>query len=779
MPVHSLVIRAVLIIATTELALMLALHWLDLSSFWETFWDTSLLAVLSAAGLYFFIIRRAIHENMLRYLEDLRRRDSLSAALNKILRLSLQDLPLPKLLELALDELLSVPWLTLESKGGIFLVEGDSRTLTMKAQRKLGVAVEAMCAQVPFGKCLCGMAAQSGKLVHAADLDERHEHRYQGISPHGHYCVPIKHEWRVAGVMVLYLRPGNELDFQEVAFLESVADVLSIIVGHHQMDRMLAALKDIPLKAGALADAEDILAATARGICETAGWAVGEVWAPVSGEVLARRYSWHLPEERFGAFAAASGGFQFRPGEGLPGRVWATLAPAWIEDVTTDSNFPRRDQARRAGLKSALAVPVLSQGQLVAVLDFFKTDLSPANRRLVDFVAVVAGRIGEVLRGRELAEQLLHSQKLDAIGRLAGGVAHDFNNLLTAILGYGEFVMSGLRPEDPLRGDVAEIRAAAQRAAALTRQLLAFSRKQRLLPCVLDLNESVSSLAKMLRRLLGEAVELALELSPEACRVKADAGQLEQVVVNLAVNARDAMPKGGRLLMRTGSVELAGEEAARAELGPGRYALLSVADTGTGMSREVRARIFEPFFTTKEQGQGTGLGLATVYGIVKQSGGGIAVESEPGRGSEFRIYLPWAQEERKEETAPAETASARGRGVVLLVEDEEQVRALAARSLREAGFEVHEASGADAAIAQVKAGCRPELLLTDVVLPGLGGKDLAREVAALRPGVKILFMSGFSQSAAAGPALGAGDDLLQKPFTPDQLARRVVQALAG
>ncbi|HEX2094085.1 MAG TPA: PAS domain S-box protein, partial [Longimicrobiaceae bacterium] len=339
-------------------------------------------------------------------------------------------------------------------------------------------------------------------------------------------------------------------------------------------------------------------------------------------------------------------------------------------------------------------------------------------------------------------QQFLQAQKFDAIGRLAGGVAHDFNNLLTAIRGNAELLLLDIPPDDPGREDVEEIRRAAERAAGLTRQLLAFSRRQVLQPRVLDLNAVVLDMERMLRRLIGEDVELVTRLERTAAHVRADPGQLEQVLLNLAVNARDAMPSGGRLIVETRNARL-DEELKRTYpyVVPGPYVLLAVTDTGHGMDRETQERVFEPFFTTKPRG--TGLGLSTVYGIVKQSGGYIWVYSEPENGTTFRIYLP-PVEAPSEEAAPGPGAAAptRGAETVLLAEDEETVRRLAKRVLQRSGYTVLEAADGEEALRVAEAHRGPiHLLVTDVVMPRLGGRDLAARLLAARPGLRVLYVS--------------------------------------
>jgi PAS domain S-box-containing protein len=391
----------------------------------------------------------------------------------------------------------------------------------------------------------------------------------------------------------------------------------------------------------------------------------------------------------------------------------------------------------------------------------------------------VLGVATDITERKGLEIQVFQTQKLEAIGQLAGGVAHDFNNLLTVILGRCALLLLRLSPDASPRRDIDLIQKTAERAAALTRQLLAFSRKQILEPKVLDLNAVVPGIATMLQRLIGEDIELVYRPGAELGRVKADPGQLEQVIMNLAVNARDAMPDGGRITVETGNVEL-GEHYARQHVGvqPGRYVMLAVSDTGIGMDVATQARIFEPFFTTKAPGKGTGLGLSTVYGIVKQSGGNIWVYSEAGRGTTFKVYLP-----RVEDAAGSvqviRPAPGRGTESILLVEDEEEVRALAREILEGYGYTVFEARDVADAILIAERHTGPiHLLLSDVVMPQMSGRTLAERLAPLRPEMKALFMSGYTDNAIVHHGkLDSDASFVQKPFTPDALARKVREVL--
>jgi signal transduction histidine kinase/ActR/RegA family two-component response regulator len=385
------------------------------------------------------------------------------------------------------------------------------------------------------------------------------------------------------------------------------------------------------------------------------------------------------------------------------------------------------------------------------------------------------GFLVDVTEKKRLEEQLRQSQKMEAVGRLAGGVAHDFNNVLTTILGYSDLLQASVDDEE-LRQHVQEIRRAGERAAALTSQLLAFSRKQMLAPRVLDLNALVNDLEKMLRRVIGEDVELVTRLAPALGRVKADPSQLEHVVMNLVLNARDAMPHGGRLTLETANLLLDGEPAGRT----GPHAVLSVLDTGTGMDAATRSRLFEPFFTTKELGKGTGLGLATSYGIVKQSGGEISVESAPGKGTAIRVMLPMVDDEPDRPTSGGFPAiKIGGNETVLVVEDEQSVASLAKKVLLANGYVVLQADGAEAALAAAAKHAGPiHLLLTDVVMPGLSGRELAERLRRARPDAKVLYMSGYTDDAMMRHGLDETNaQFLQKPFSLEVLLARVRETL--
>jgi PAS domain S-box-containing protein len=446
--------------------------------------------------------------------------------------------------------------------------------------------------------------------------------------------------------------------------------------------------------------------------------------------------------------------------------------------------------AKAEGLRALAILPILVEGRPAAafcVMSHERDDFIDVSRRWIENVgAQVAGVLGRLLslaKRRQVEAQLQHAMKMEAVGRLAGGVAHDFNNLLTGVLGNLSLALMDLDPQHPVRGYLDEASRAAENAAALVRQLLAFSRKQIVEPRVFDLNELLANTPRLLERLIGEDVELRVFPLPGPAHVKADPGQIEQVLVNLSVNARDAMPRGGRLTIETSVVALDAEYCKRhLEARPGPYVMLAASDNGVGISEEVRPRLFEPFFTTKPAGRGTGLGLATAYGIIKQAGGSIEVYSEVGHGTTFKIYLP-----QVDETAAAQAASlgegelSRGSETVMIVEDDQIVRGVARAALERLGYRVLQASnGAEALRLADQTPGRIDLLMTDVVMPGMNGRELAERLQTLRPDLKVLFASGYTENVVVHHGVvEAGVHFLAKPYVPSGLARKVRQVLDG
>lgn len=552
--------------------------------------------------------------------DELQKNYESQRVLNALLKMSLKNISLEDLLKQAIDLVVSTSWLAVQSKGCIFLTQGNG-VLLMKAQSNLSDSIVAACSRIPYGKCLCGKAALTGKLQFSDRLDSRHEITYDGIIPHGHYCIPIHAGDNLLGVMCLYIEEGHHRDPIEEEFLHSVTSALAGII--HRT------------------------------------------------------------------------------------------------------------------------------------------------------------RVQENLKYAE--EQLRQSQKMEALGRLVGGIAHDFNNLLVVIGGRAKRALRKMKPDDPARREIVEITKAEESASSLTSQLLAFGRKQILQPKVLDLNGIVSGLEMMLRRLIGENIVLLTLIEPELGRTQVDPNQIEQVVLNLVINARDAMPDGGKLTIQTSNVVLEEKHPDNYAAPPGQYVMLAVSDTGSGMDQETMSHIFDPFFTTKAPGKGTGLGLSTVYGIVRQSGGDIRIYSRIGKGTTFKIYLPRIEaplDVYERDTGQVKMSST-GTETILLVEDEDTVRELMSLELRDLGYFVLQASSGSAALklSEEHDGAI-DMVVTDVIMPGLSGPDTFRLLSEKRPGIGVLYCSGYSEQTVLHNS-GANDAVafLKKPFAAEDLGQRVRKVL--
>lgn len=518
-------------------------------------------------------------------------------------------------------------------------------------------------------------------------------------------------------------------------------------------------------------------------ICEGMRWDIGGLWSvDKNANVLRAGAFWHRPGKGLAEFKALSQSMVLARNTGLPGRVWETGQPLWIANLAEDGNFPRAESAVVAGLFGGFAFPIRLQGEVLGVIEFFGGRMRQPENDILDLCATLGSLIGQSLERKKLEEQLRHSQKMDAIGYLAGGVAHDFNNILTVILGYAQIVTLKENLDESTTEGLRQITQAAQRATSLTSQLLTFSRKQVMKMTELDLNKVTANLAKMLHRIIGEDISLQLNYCPDLVVVHADEDSLGQILMNLSVNARDAMPKGGKLQINTHAVTVTAAHARlHAEARVGDFVCLKVSDTGCGMTSEVLAHIFEPFFTTKKIGAGTGLGLATVHGIVAQHQGWIEVVSQIDFGTTFKIFLPRVSHSvQAAPVAKVEPKMVADTETILLVEDEDSVRTLARKILSLRGYRVLEANSGLAALSVWKEHAQEiDLLLTDIVMPeGVTGRDLAHRLRLERPRLNVIFTSGYDPDKSGLEAeLGREVNFLPKPYSPQKLLSAVRQNL--
>lgn len=658
----------------------------------------------------------------------------------------------------ALERALELPGV---KAGWVFLRDGETG-LRLAAARNLPPALERR--DMVKGDCLCCrrlLAGEPNAVTNVRECERLQRARRDTRGLRYHASIPLRVAERTVGVMNLVGPEQGLFSEDDLEILQGVGSQIAAALERTQLQSELERLVEARTAALAAEIAEHRRTEAALRQSEA------RIRKVIESSLLGV-FFWHLDGRILDANDQFLNLLGYTREDLKAGRLnWKNLTPpefeerdrrAFEEILLQGRCTPYEQEYLR---KDGTRVPIMLGGAL----------LPDEPERGVSFVF-------DRTEQRRLETQLRQAQKMEAVGRLAGGIAHDFNNLLTVILGEAEMALDAAPPEGALRESLQEIRRAGERAALLTRQLLAFSRKQVLQISVFDLNEVVTGLDKMVRRLIGEDIKVAIALAPEPLSIRADRGQIEQVIINLIVNARDAMPEGGELRIETASVVLDEEYSrSRAGVSPGLYAQLIVSDTGTGMSEEVKAHLFEPFFTTKETGKGTGLGLATSYGIVKQFGGHIEAYSELGLGTSMKVYLPRVGEAA---TAAAATAARpRGSETILLVEDDDLVREVTARILGSLGYRVVPAPGGEEALAWLRAATEPvHLLLTDVVLPKMGGRVIAEQACALRPGLRVLFASGYTDDIILHHQLTErGTAIIHKPFTPDQLAEKVRQVL--
>ncbi|MEW6367470.1 MAG: ATP-binding protein [Acidobacteriota bacterium] len=663
---------------------------------------------------------------------ELEKKSDIQSVVNTMLRSSLEDVSLDSMLHLTLDLLTSLPWLTFESRGAIFIADEQERALLMRVHKGLSEEIVKACRRIPYGRCMCGRAAESGEIEFVDKLDEMHEITYEGITPHGHYCVPIRAGDRVLGVINLYLREGHRREPWEAEFLAAVANALAGIIQHTRSEETRARLTAI---IEATSDLVGIAGTDQRVLF-------------VNGP---GRRMMGIPED-----------------EDITGIEIREFHPGWAYQTVASKGIPA---AVRDGVWSGETALQTRDGREIPVSQVITAHKKPDGS--IDYMSTI---LRDVTENRRLQAQFVHAQKMDAVGRLAGGVAHDFNNLLSVIISYSSSILEELPVGSELRADAEEIRKAGLRAAALTRQLLAFSRKQTVEPRDVNVQDAIGELSKMLVRLVGEHIDLKISAGGAPRVIRIDPVQLEQVLVNLAINARDAMPHGGALTIAVRTVLVDREQASLpAGIECGEYVQIGVEDTGVGMSQEIMQKIFEPFFTTKLDGKGTGLGLSMVYGAVKQNGGHISVSSEPGRGTTFTVWF-----KRVEPKAAAASDAAaeipRGKGeTILLVEDDESARRATARMLTAGGYRIIEARNGVEALTSFKANQGSvSMVISDVVMPSMGGGELEARLREMDPATKILFVSGYlDDMVRAQGVIGAGAAVLGKPFERGLLLRSV------
>ncbi len=666
--------------------------------------------------------------------ETLSRQLEIQDATSRILKAAQKPADVDSFLKSVLDIILSLSGLNVRDMGGILLAdEANPEVLVLRAHRNFREFQIKTCAGgIAFGRCLCGKAAQEGKIIYKSRIDGDHEIQYEGMTPHGHYCVPIKQEDKVLGVINLYLEENYVTGEMDKEFLENI----SMIIADTLELQKLAERKHL-ITTAIEESGEGVIIANRNGDIEYVNPAVEVITGYTEEElrsinIFANMRCWGIGEDVVRDVAN--------------GNIWS-------------ASLKSKKKDGKDYYEVLSVIPVKNE-----------------KAEVIKFVSISR----DLTKERSLEDQLRQSQKMEVVGRFAGGIAHDFNNILTAIMGYGNLIMEDMREDDPLRDYVREVLSSTERAANLTRSLLAFSRRQPISLRPVNLNEIIKGVEKLLLRLIGEDIEMKTTFSEKDMTVMADPGQLEQTLLNLATNARDAMPEGGLLTIETSLVDI-DEEYVKSHLfaKPGTYALITVTDTGTGMDAETREKVFEPFFTTKGVGKGTGLGMSIVYGIIKQHDGNINVYSEPGMGATFKIFLPLVKT-GLEELQPVEvTGPVRGTETVLLAEDDASVRRLIKEVLEKNGYTVVEAAdGEDAVMVFREKGEKIDILLLDVMMPKKNGIAAYEEIIKMDPEIKTLFMSGYAEEVLYRKGITEkGLHLLSKPVSPNNILKSIREAL--
>ncbi len=669
--------------------------------------------------------------------EALSERFEIQYATSEILKAAQESSDIESFLNDVLEKILSVKWLNILNKGAIFLVdESNPDLLILTAGKNLLDSQKKACAVVSSGDCICGMTAKGKKPIYKLSFDEDHEHIYNGISPHGHYCVPIKKYDEVLGVISLYINEGSALSDVEREFIDAISIIVAEALTIRKLsDRHLLITKAIE-EAG-----EGIMIVNKNMTIEYVNPAVSKLTGYTERELIGKSL--------FTQIQALE----------LTENLWGDIKDV-IHGYAWSSNLRNKRKDGTEYLEHITIIPIKDKFGNVK-----------------KFVAIRH----DITRERQLEEQLLHSQKMEAIGQLAGGIAHDFNNILTAIIGYANLLHESIIMKSPSIEYVDEILNATKRAVNLTQSLLTFSRKQIIHLEPVELKEIIKGLQGLLSRIIGENIELRTIFTDKDLKILADKGQIEQVIMNLVTNAKDAMPEGGLLTIEAREVEINKEYLdTHAIEKTGMYALISVSDTGMGIDEETKKRIFEPFFTTKISGRGTGLGLSIVHGIINQHNGFINVYSEPGKGTTFKIYLPLIESETPVSTEIKPVAVTHGGNeTILIAEDDEAVSNVMRKILEMHGYRVMEAVDGDVAISEfLKNKDTIQLIILDIIMPRRGGMEVYREIKRIKPDIRAIFTSGYTSDVVyAKGLLDEGLDLILKPIAPDELLTRVREVL--
>ena len=548
-----------------------------------------------------------------------------------------------------------------------------------------------------------------------------------------------------------------------------------------ERDRRAAVLYEVTRLLSETRALAELVPDVLRVLTRELGWQSGCMWkVDALANVLRCVEVWHTDDEDVATFAHASRQLTFERGVGLPGQAWANRS-AVLDQGLLEPGGPRAELFASGRLSIALAHPFITHDEVRGVMEFCGRSAQPPDAGFMDLLGSLGLQVSQLVERKQIEDQLLAAQNLEAVGRLAGGIAHDFNNLLTVITGQACLLLDGEVPPADQRSAIEDIQDAATQAAVLTRQLLAFSRKQLLKLTSVDLKAVVESTLPSLGRIVGDGIELRTYAAPDLGRVKADAGQIEQILVNFAVNAVDAMPDGGTFSIDLRNISL-DEDHARQIVGavPGHYVLLAVSDTGRGMEPATLNHIFDPYFSTKPRGRGTGLGLAMVYGVIKQTGGHIWVYSEPGKGTIFKTYFPQFMPEPGAGAAVRERGSLEGDETILVVEDEPRLRTMVQKALEQYGYQVLVAMDGAAALEVATARGDIDLLVSDVMMPGISAQQLRDRLAAACPGMRMIWMSGYTEDSIIAQGILDGSlNFLGKPFSPDHLVAKIRQVLDG